>query len=83
MFVAVPVVAVGAPVNAKLTEHGAGTAPVVYVVPLHAPPPHVPPTMGGVAYPAVAVTVKNVVKPLATTRFAGVTDPPVAVAVTV
>jgi hypothetical protein len=51
MLVAESVVAVGAVavatfcVNEKLTEHAPVTAPVVYVVVLHDPAAHVPPTL--------------------------------------
>jgi hypothetical protein len=38
-------VAVDEVVNEKLTEQAAVTAPVVYVVPLHKPVAHVPPTV--------------------------------------
>jgi hypothetical protein len=47
IFVAVPVVALGgvATLNEKLTEQAPVTAPVVYVVVLHEPVAHVPPTV--------------------------------------
>ncbi len=47
MFVAEPPVTLGgvAALNEKLTEQAPVTAPVVYVVPLHDPVAHVPPTV--------------------------------------
>jgi hypothetical protein len=53
-------------VNVKLTEHSTVTAPVVYIVPLHEPVAHVPPTLVLVVYPLLAVTVNDAVKPLVT-----------------